>query len=70
VVTADDEAQYYRNVYVPEFRRRNVGVIVPSLENKRAEIVEALTEERVAQQIETFLDEAKRRAEVVILSPV
>jgi hypothetical protein len=70
VITADDEDQYYRNVYVAEFRRRNAGVIVPSLENKRAEIVEALTEERVAQQIETFLDEAKRRAEVVILSPV
>ncbi len=70
VITADDEAQYYRNVYVPEFRRRNAGVIVPSLESKRAEIVESLTEERVAQQIETFLDEAKRRAEIVILSPV
>lgn len=70
VITADDEAQYYRNVYVPEFRRRNAGVIVPSLDSKRAEIVEALTEERVASQIETFLDEAKRRAEIVILSPV
>jgi len=70
VITADDEAQYYRNVYVPEFRRRNAGVIVPSLDSKRAEIVEALTEERVAQQIETFLDEAKRRGEIVILSPV
>jgi hypothetical protein len=70
VITADDEAQYYRNVYVPEFRRRNAGVIVPSLDSKRAEIVESLTEERVAQQIETFLDEAKRRAEIVILSPV
>lgn len=70
VITADDEAQYYRNVYVPEFRRRNAGVIVPSLDSRRAEIVEALTEERVASQIETFLDEAKRRAEIVILSPV
>jgi hypothetical protein len=70
VITADDEAQYYRNVYVPEFRRRNAGVIVPSLESRRAEIVQALTEERVGQQIETFLDEAKRRAEIVILSPV
>lgn len=70
VITADDEAQYYRNVYVPEFRRRNAGVIVPSLDSRRAEIVEALTEERVGQQIETFLDEAKRRAEIVILSPV
>jgi hypothetical protein len=45
-------------------------VIVPSLESKRAEIVTLLTEERVAQQIETFLDEAKRRAEIIILSPV
>jgi hypothetical protein len=70
VITADDEAQYYRNIYVPEFRRRNAGVIVPSLDSRRAEIVQALTEERVAQQIETFLDEAKRRAEIVILSPV
>ncbi|MEO8041155.1 MAG: hypothetical protein ABI646_00975 [Acidobacteriota bacterium] len=70
VITADDEAQYYRNVYLPEFRRRNAGVIVPSLDSKRAEIVEALTEERVGQQIEAFLDEAKRRAEIVILSPV
>ena len=70
VITAADEAQYYRNVYVPEFRRRNAGVIVPALDTKRAEIVQALTEQRVAQQIETFLDEAKRRAEIVILSPV
>jgi hypothetical protein len=70
VITADDEAQFYRNVYVPEFRRRSPGVIVPTLESKRAEIVEALTEERVARQIESFLDEAKRRADIVILSPV
>lgn len=70
VITAEDEAQYYRNVYIPEFRKRNPGVIVPTPESKRAEIVELLTEERVGQQIETFLDEAKRRAEIVILNPV
>jgi hypothetical protein len=70
VITAEDEARYYREVFVPEFRRRSPGVIVPSLESRRAQIVEALTEERVGQQIETFLDEAKRRAEIVILNPV
>ncbi len=70
VITAYDETQYYNNVYLPEFRRRNPGVIVPSLDSIRAEIVEALTEERVGQQIEAFLDEAKRRGEIVILSPV
>jgi len=70
VITAEDEAQYYRDFYVPEFRRKSPGVIVPTLQSKRAEIVEALTETRVAQQIEAFLDEAKRRTEIVILSPV
>jgi hypothetical protein len=70
VVTAADEAEYYRNTFVPEFRRRNPGVIVPSLESRRAEIVEAVTEQRVGQQIETFLDDSKRRIEIVILSPV
>jgi hypothetical protein len=70
VITAEDEARYYREVFVPEFRRRNAGVIVPSLESRRAQIVDALTEERVGQQMETFLDEAKRRAEIVILNPV
>lgn len=70
VITAEDEATYYRDFFVPEFRRRNPGVIVPSLQSRRAQIVEALTEERVAQQIETFLDEAKRRSEIVILNPV
>ena len=71
VITADDEAQYYANVWAPEFRRRNQGqVIVPPLQSVRTEIVTALTEERVAQQMETFLDEAKRRTEIVILSPV
>lgn len=70
VVTAEDEAQYYRTVWVPDFRRRNPGVIVPALESRRAEIVDAITEQRVGQQIETFLDEAKRRVEIVVLSPV
>ena len=70
VITAGDEAQYYQTVFIPEFRRKNPGVIVPTLASRRAEIVDALTEQRVAQQIETFLEEAKRRAEIVILSPV
>ena len=70
VITAEDEATYYRDFYVPEFRRKNPGVIVPTLQSRRAAIVEALTEARVAQQIEAFLDEAKRRSQIVILSPV
>jgi hypothetical protein len=68
VVTAEDEAKYYREVFVPDFQRRYPDAGVPVLESKRAEINKQLTEERVASQMEAFLDEAKRRVEVVILS--
>lgn len=70
VITPTDEEKYYRETFVPDFRKRFPGVVVPSLESKRAEIQNTLTESRVADQIETFLDEAKRRVEIVILSDV
>jgi len=70
VITGEDETQYYRDVFVPDFRRRNAGVIVPTLDSRRVEIVNTLTEQRVGEQIETFLDEAKRRATIVLLNPV
>ncbi len=70
VITPETEATYYRDTFVPDFRRRFPGVIVPTLDEKRAEINQILTEEKIAQDIETFLDESKRRAEIVILSAV
>jgi hypothetical protein len=68
VITPADEEKYYRETYVPDFRRRFPGVVVPALNEKRAEIRNTLTEDKVSQQIETFLDESKRRVEIVILS--
>jgi hypothetical protein len=70
VITPEAEANYYRDTYLPDFRRRYPGVAPPTLDEKRLEINQILTEEKVARDIETFLDEAKRRAEVVILSEV
>ncbi len=71
VITPADEEKYYRDVYVPEFRRRNRGeLLMPPLDEKRAEINEFLTEEKVAGDIERFLDSAKRRSEIIILSEV
>jgi len=55
---------------VPSFRRKYPGVVVPSLDDIRAVIRGSLTEDKVSNQIETFLDEAKRRVEIVILSDV
>ena len=70
VITPADEAAYYRDRFVPEFLESSPGTIIPSIEEKRAEIRSILTEERIAEAIEAFLDEAKRRAEIVYISPV
>lgn len=70
VITPEDETNYYRDVFVPDFRRRYPGVLVPTFDEKRMEINQILTEEKIARDIETFLDESKRRAEVIILSEV
>ncbi len=70
VVTADDEARYYRDVYVPEFRRKTPDLLLPSLDESRNEIRGTLTRQRIATAIETFLDEAKRRVNIEILFEV
>jgi parvulin-like peptidyl-prolyl isomerase len=70
VITPEDEARYYREVFTPDFRKRFPGLLMPSLDEKRADINKILSEEKVASDIESFLDEAKRRADIVILSEV
>lgn len=70
VVTVNDEAKYYREVFVPDFRRRFPGLLMPTLDEKRAEIRQILIEQRVATDIETFLDDARNRVKVVYLSEV
>jgi hypothetical protein len=70
VVTPSDEEKYYKEVYVPSFRRKYPGVVVPAIDDIRTVIRGLLTEDKVSGQIETFLDEAKRRVEIVILSDV
>ncbi|HMT06464.1 MAG TPA: hypothetical protein PKA82_00565 [Pyrinomonadaceae bacterium] len=68
VVTPEEINRYYREVYVPAFRRRQPGVVVPSLDEKRVELRAELVEERVADRISEFLDDAKRRIEVDLIA--
>ena len=70
VITPEDEANYYRNVFVPEFRRTAPGRIMPTLDEQRKVINETLTRQKTAAGIEAFLDEAKRRVTIEILSEV
>ena len=70
VISQKDVADYYKTAYVPRFRRRFPTTIVPTVEDARPEIEKILTEDKVESDIDSFLDNARERAEIVILNPV
>ena len=70
VVSQTEIADYYRDVYVPRFRARYPGRIVPTLEQARAEIETTLTEGKIESDTDAFLDTVRERAEIVTLNPV
>jgi hypothetical protein len=70
VITPEDELKYYREVFTPEFRRQSPGLLLPAIDEVRPRLNAALTENKVEQEIEKFLDDAKRRADVVVLFEV
>ncbi|HMF56093.1 MAG TPA: hypothetical protein VK619_07015 [Pyrinomonadaceae bacterium] len=70
VVTPQEVADYYRQTYVPRFRQRSPGQILPTLDQARAEIEKTLTESKIESETDEFLDASRDRAEVVILSPL
>lgn len=67
VITPKEIADYYRDVYVPRFQGRQ---IVPTLDDARSEIEKILTETKIESDMNTFLDNARERAEIVPLNPV
>ncbi len=69
VVTTQEIAVYYKEVFVPDAQRRSPGQIVPTLEQAGKEIEEELRQRRVASDIDAFLETARERAEIVILYP-
>lgn len=70
VISQKEIADYYRDVYVPRFQARNPGRIVPTQEQARAEIERTMMEAKIESDTDAFLDTARERAEIVILSPV
>ena len=70
VITPQDEERYYRDVFTPDFRRRNPGLLMPTLDEMRVRINKLLTEQKVEGDIERFLDFSKRRSEIIVLSEV
>jgi hypothetical protein len=70
VITQKEIADYYKDVYVPRLRSRAPGQIVPTLEEASAGIEKTLQEAKIESDTDAFLDSARERAEIVMLSPV
>jgi len=70
VISQQEIANYYRDVYVPRLRARSPGRIVPPLEQARDEIEATLKEAKTESEMFGFLDAARERAEIVILNAV
>lgn len=70
VISQTEIADYYRDVYVPRFKTRFPGRIVPELEQTRAEIERNLMEAKIESDTDSFLDTARERAEIVMLNAI
>jgi len=70
IVTQQEIAEYYNGAYTARFRRTYPGRIVPTLEQARKEIEDELTNSKIATDIDSFLDDARARADIVILNTV
>jgi len=70
VISQKEIADYYRDVYVPHFKTRFPGRIVPALEQSRDEIEKTLMETKIESDTDAFLDTARERAEVVMLNAI
>lgn len=68
VITREDEERYYNDTFVPEFRKNNPGQVVQAFDRVRPVINETLREETVAANIDSFLENARRRVEIVMLN--
>jgi hypothetical protein len=70
VITPEDESQYYQIEFSSEFKRQNPGVLLPPIDQMRIRINEILTERKVESEIEAFLDNARDRAEIIVLDAI
>ncbi len=69
VITQKEIADYYKDIYIPRLKARGIE-IVKTLDEEKAEIEKILMEAKIESDTDAFLDNARERAEIVILNPV
>jgi hypothetical protein len=69
VITPKEITDRYNETYG---RQRNTGRIVPTLEEVRSRIEQILTEERIASEIDKFIENLREQpgTEIIVLNPV
>jgi hypothetical protein len=67
IISTQEIADYYRDVFVPRHRRQSPGRIIPTLEQATPEIERTLTESKIESDTDAFLEDARTRADIVIL---
>jgi len=70
VISPKEISDYYRDTYVPRWRKNSPGLIVPTLEQATPQIEKTLTEAKIESDTDAFLEDARARAEIIILNPV
>jgi hypothetical protein len=70
VISQKELEDYYNNTYVPRWRRQTPGRIVPTLAEARKQLEQTLTESKIESDTDAFLEDARARAEIIILNPV
>lgn len=67
VVTPQEVAEYYRDVYVPRRRRQAPGVVIPKLDDVFNELQNELIEAKIESDTDEFIEEARAAAQITIL---
>jgi hypothetical protein len=70
VISPQEISAYYRDTFVPRWRKTAPGRIVPTLEEATPQIERTLTESKIESDTDAFLEDARAHAEIVILNPV
>jgi hypothetical protein len=68
VIPDEEEEKYYRDVFMPDFRRKNPGLLVPDRQQMRPQIRRTLIEQRAENEIKRFLENARKDVKIDFLS--
>ena len=69
VVTQADVEAYYRDTFVPNFRRQSPGRVVPELKDVHDRIQKEMVERKVESDTDDFLEQARSTAQITVLDP-